>query len=313
MTIKKNQIEDYISDSTQTELDWKLDSVVWWTNITIDNTDPNNPVINWSSAPVDSVNGKTWAVVLDTSDVADTTDARYVTDAEQVVIWNTSWTNTWDQTNVTWNSGTTDALNSATTEVNVSSATAPTTWQVLTAIDSSNAEWQSVWSWDYTLISSQNPSAVSSVTFSWLDWTYKSYRIIWNLKASTNWTRMQLAISQDWGSTFISWATTSIRKIQWSSSVSWFWTTGVTDMDVTWTWTSINADINFTIDIIRPLSHTPYGKVNTTFFDSWFTSIWESIAVIWPATSTVTNWDAIRIKLSAWNIADGEIALYWIS
>jgi len=46
--IKKNLIEDYISDTTQTELDTKIDTVVWGTNITIDNTDPNNPIINSS-------------------------------------------------------------------------------------------------------------------------------------------------------------------------------------------------------------------------------------------------------------------------
>lgn len=37
-----------VSTATQTALDWKLDSVVAWTNVTIDNTDPNNPIINAS-------------------------------------------------------------------------------------------------------------------------------------------------------------------------------------------------------------------------------------------------------------------------
>jgi len=51
-------------------------------------------------------------------------------------------TNTGDQTTVTGNSGTTNALVSATTTVNVSSATAPTTGQVLTATGDSAATWQ---------------------------------------------------------------------------------------------------------------------------------------------------------------------------
>lgn len=46
---------------------------------------------------VDSVNGETGVVVLDTSDISDTLDNRYVTDANLVTIGNTSGTNTGDQ------------------------------------------------------------------------------------------------------------------------------------------------------------------------------------------------------------------------
>lgn len=45
---------------------------------------------------VDSVNGQTGVVVLDTGDIAEATDANYVTDAEKTVIGNTSGTNTGD-------------------------------------------------------------------------------------------------------------------------------------------------------------------------------------------------------------------------
>ena len=48
------------------------------------------------------------------------------------------------QTAVTGNSGATNAINSATTTVNVSSATAPTSGQVLTATGSSAATWQTL-------------------------------------------------------------------------------------------------------------------------------------------------------------------------
>lgn len=53
-----------------------------------------------------------------------------------------SGTNTGDQTSVSGNSGNTNALQSATTTVNTSLATAPTTGQVLTATDSTHATWQ---------------------------------------------------------------------------------------------------------------------------------------------------------------------------
>jgi hypothetical protein len=47
---------------------------------------------------VDSVNGQTGVVVLDTGDIAEATDANYVSDAQLVVISNTSGTNTGDVT-----------------------------------------------------------------------------------------------------------------------------------------------------------------------------------------------------------------------
>ena len=64
------------------------------------------------------------------------------TDSEQTNLGNQSGTNTGDQTSVSGTSGDTDALNSATTTVDVSAATAPTTGQVLTATSSTAATWQ---------------------------------------------------------------------------------------------------------------------------------------------------------------------------
>jgi hypothetical protein len=55
---------------------------------------------------------------------------------------NLSGTNTGDQTSVSGNSGSTDALKSATTTINVSAATAPSANQVLTATSSTTATWQ---------------------------------------------------------------------------------------------------------------------------------------------------------------------------
>ena len=50
---------------------------------------------------VDSVNGEVGVVVLDTSDISETTDKNYVTDDEKTVIGNTSGTNTGDETTST--------------------------------------------------------------------------------------------------------------------------------------------------------------------------------------------------------------------
>ncbi len=67
-------------------------------DIAVDGTKLDTIETNAQVNTVDSVNGKTAVVVLDTSDVSDTTDFRYVTDAQLTVIGNTSGTNTGDQT-----------------------------------------------------------------------------------------------------------------------------------------------------------------------------------------------------------------------
>ena len=60
-----------IINSNTTELDtWKLTSVIAGTNITVDNTDSVNPIINSTySAPVTSVNWQTGVVALDAEDI----------------------------------------------------------------------------------------------------------------------------------------------------------------------------------------------------------------------------------------------------
>lgn len=68
-----------------------------------------------SGGAVDSVFGRTGVVTAQSGDyttaiVADSSNKRYVTDAQLVVIGNTSGTNTGDQTNVTGNAGTATAL-----------------------------------------------------------------------------------------------------------------------------------------------------------------------------------------------------------
>jgi hypothetical protein len=62
---------------------------------------------------VDSVNGQTGVVVLDTGDIADVTDKRYITDAQQTVLGNTSGTNTGNQTSIVGISGTLAQFNTA--------------------------------------------------------------------------------------------------------------------------------------------------------------------------------------------------------
>lgn len=113
-----------------------VDSV---TGLNTDNTDPTNPVVQISvdgvtitglgtpasplvassgSGAVDSVNGQTGVVVLDTSDIADSLNKRYVTDAQLTVLGNTSGTNTGDQTSIVGITGTKAQFDTAVTDGN---------------------------------------------------------------------------------------------------------------------------------------------------------------------------------------------------
>lgn len=72
-----------------------------------------------SGGAVDSVNGQTGAVVLDTGDIASVVDSRYVSDADLTKLSNLSGTNTGDQTSIVGISGTMAEFNTAVTDGNI--------------------------------------------------------------------------------------------------------------------------------------------------------------------------------------------------
>jgi len=72
-----------------------VQAVVAGDGVGVDSTNPANPIV---SADVESVNGATGAVVLDTDDISDTSTNRYTNDADVTRLANTSGTNTGDQT-----------------------------------------------------------------------------------------------------------------------------------------------------------------------------------------------------------------------
>ena len=102
---------------------WTVDSVVFnvWDRLiaTTDNASTTVYASNWTQLDatdaVTSVNSQTGNVVLTTAEVADSSNKRYVTDANLAVIGNTSWTNTGDQTSIVWITGTLAEFNTALT------------------------------------------------------------------------------------------------------------------------------------------------------------------------------------------------------
>ncbi len=75
-------------------------SKVYYIDETLD-----NPILLTGGGAVDSVNGQTGVVVLDTSDISEVINKKYVTDAQLTVIVNTSGTNTGDNATNTQYSG----------------------------------------------------------------------------------------------------------------------------------------------------------------------------------------------------------------
>lgn len=142
---------DNLPADTNAELDSKLDSVVWGTNVTIDNTDPNNPIINatwWGwGGQVDSV---VWGtnITVDNTDpvnpVVSWLDAAWIktqyesnadtnayTDAEKTKL---AWIETWAEVNevtsvqsLTWDVTITDA-NLSTSDVTDNNASTLKHW-----------------------------------------------------------------------------------------------------------------------------------------------------------------------------------------
>lgn len=85
--------------------DWKLGDWIIFNGTTWQKVDNTDAVI--------SVNGQLGIVVLTTNDVADSTNKRYVTDAQLVILGNTSGTNTGDQTSIVGITGTKAQFNTA--------------------------------------------------------------------------------------------------------------------------------------------------------------------------------------------------------
>jgi len=168
---------------------WVVQTIVWWTNITVDSTDTANPIVNLDA--------------LTTDDVTEATDKNYVTDAESVVIGNTSGTNTWDQdlswyvesdpSWVTWADQITNTMSLTQAEYD-----AIWTPDASTLYNITDSLWFTITTWTVTSTSSQTLFTV---------WTY----VIWasNLEVYVNW--IWQVITTDYTET----STTSITFTSW--------------------------------------------------------------------------------------------------
>ena len=106
-----------ITDFAESVEDTIGTKVVAGTNVTVTYNDTTGETTISSTGggggAVDSVNGQTGVVVLDTGDIAEVTDKKYVTDAEKTKLSNLSGTNTGDQTSIVGITGTLTEFNNA--------------------------------------------------------------------------------------------------------------------------------------------------------------------------------------------------------
>ena len=133
--------------TTKTVNLWTGGAVGSTSNINIGSSNGGTTTINSPNTSLWGVTGVSTTGTIELWHTSDTTLSRvsaWVIAVEWVVIPSISSTDTLTNKTMTWSTNilTASLLKSATTEINVSSATAPTTWQVLTATSWTTATWQ---------------------------------------------------------------------------------------------------------------------------------------------------------------------------
>jgi len=248
---------DWICTSYQRE-DWT--AIVWtwsWDVVWPASATDAVPVLfNWTTGKLVKNSTPTW-----TGNPVLATSPTLVTPA----LWTPA---SWVMTNVTWTAASLIAwtatvanwLKSATTTVSVSAATAPTVWQVLTAVNWTTATWQAGWWWGWASAPHFN------VDIAWTQIVWKLYTYVCNA-AVTAWTfRSSLWVLPSWSTLIVNlhknWTIdATCTHTAWDSATNWLYpqtdTTFVSWSYVAWDvltveisqiWTTIAwADLTFSL------------------------------------------------------------------
>jgi len=241
------------------------DSADWFTKkkVDIDN-------LPWGgTAPVTSVNAKTWVVVLDADDIAETTDHNYMTDAQETNLDNQTNTNTGDMSDANVKTAyENNADTNAFTDAEKSNL--------------ANQSWVNTWDQDLSWLANKkvNVSRTTTTSLTPTAWANVEEDIIELATAVTinsivgwNWDSLMIRIKDNGTQRAITWdsdyegampATTTINKVLYAyfmyNSTSWKWNMLFTTSldDTSWGWFTdllVNIAIGDTIDLSTNLAN----------------------------------------------------------
>ena len=269
-------------------------------------------------SPVSSVAWKTWVVTLvkwdvwlwnvvnadttTTANITDSTNKRFVTDAQQTVIWNTSWTNSWDETTATiktklWTASTSTDWYLTSTDWNTFNNKEPAitknTWfnKNLWTTAWTVSEWNhthsiyeaSLWnpSTDWDILSSTVAWVRTWITpASWWGWWIETVKISWQQVA---WTYFFEYIA-DWAKTV--WNIVIALQVAntWAAfTVKCYknWVDLAKDIIIAdWWWTAVNGRYKASLDIAEAL-------VADDVFELEINTVWSTVS--WSEFSALIN------------------------
>lgn len=172
----------------------------------------------------------------------------------------------------TGKSAETDALNSATTTIDVSSATAPTTWQVLTATSSTAATWQDAWGGGWGGFNPRFPVDITS----WFNAINETINIS-NTYTVPTWKVLYI--------TQMSWTATFARMEISGVSCAYFWN---------------NASADIVLNLAVPLLVSAWEDVESSnnLVIHWFTcdENTDVDVVYWTSSYTVPTWKVFIVS-----------------
>lgn len=265
-----SDLDKPISTATQTALNWKVSSVVAWTNISVDNTDPQNPVLNvartWHTIQEDWVS-RTQRLKLNFKGALTATDNAidWSTDIDITTTSLAWYTITNAETDRSYNADSvtlTELANTVGTIVDdINFLATWGSWVPSDTVVTETTYWQSSTAWLSTEYARGDHT----------HWTPAAIDISW--KADLSWATFSWSIS----ATNLSWTNT------WDQDLSWL-TPNTRTLTINGTWYDLSADRTWTINpsIWTLMPWTPTRTSNTTF------------TVTWDVTSYITKWVIIK-------------------
>ena len=259
-----------------TDWAWTVNSIVWWTNTTVDNTDPTNPIVNTTQIDI------SW---------------------KQDILLEWAFVD-WDKTK----------LDSASTLTGSETLTNKTVnWVVLNSTGSATNYLQEDWSywaiawggWLELLSTVSISSTVSSIDFdsTIFNWGHRGYVIIWDIVGQTN-THLECNISSDNLSTF-----KSIQNFSVFNSTSASTRTLITNVwnRISWTDAVYNIKPCQFIMNLRDTSVVAWD-VRVNYSDTYTGNACIAQSTLYSAGS----WNSIRIQMSVYWLTAGSVSIYWL-